>query len=289
MLFWLLLRTATALVNIAPLKVSYALARVSGTLTYNLWRNGRARAVANMRHVTRGNDTLARRYARQSFANYAVFLVDFLRSIKATPQNTSRRVVFDRWNELKSIRGSNGIVFVTLHFGNWDMGAAALALNGFPITVVADGFDNPRIDRLVRESREHLGMTVIPADRTGPGILRALRRNEVVATLADVPAPPDGGIEVEFFGDMIRVHDGAARLALRAGATVIAATMPRQTPWSDRVEGIIEPITFQPTGDSDRDIKMLTQAIFNQLEGMVRLQPSQWYIFRNLWTSDACR
>lgn len=289
MLFWLLLRTCAALVNTVPLRVSYALARASGAITYGLWRNGRSRCIANMRHVTGGHEALARRYARQSFGNYAVFLVDFLRSIKSTPENTSRRVIFNQWTQLKLLRGSKGIVFVTLHFGNWDMGAAALALNDFPITVVADGFDNPRIDRLVRESREHLGMTVIPADRTGPGILRALRRNEVVATLADVPAPPNGGIEVEFFGDMIRVHDGAARLALRAGAAVVAATMPRQTPWSDQVEGLIEPIPFQTTGDSDHDIQALTQAIFKQLEEMVRLQPEQWYIFRNLWTSDACR
>ena len=289
MLLWLTLRTGTALANFVPLRVSYALARGAGSAAYWLWFGGRRRCIANMRHVADGDEALARVYARQSFGNYAVFLIDFLRSMKSTPDDTRRRVVFDDWDQLEGLRSGNGIVFVTMHFGNWDLGAAALALAGFPITVVADTFDNPRVDRLVRESREHLGMTVLAAERMGPGILRALRRNDVIAALADVPAPPDGGVEVEFFGGAIHVHDGIARIALRTGASVVAAIVPRQTPWSDRVEGWTRPVPFEPTGDTERDVHALTQAIFSGLEELVRQRPDQWYIFRHLWTADAAR
>lgn len=287
MLLWLAMRAGSTLANIVPLRVSYAVARAAGTLTYWVWAGGRRRCIANMRHVTGGDEALARHYARRSLGNYAVFLIDFLRSMHSTPEDTRRRVIFDRWQDLEALRDGNGIVFVTMHVGNWDLGAAALALEGFPITVVADSFDNPRVDRLVRDSREHLGMTVLAANRMGPGIVRALRRNEVIAALADVPAPEGGGVDVEFFGDTIRVHDGIARIALRTGASVVAATLPRHAPWSDRVEGLIEPVPFDPTGDADVDVQALTQAIFNRLEGMVRQQPDQWYIFRHLWTGDS--
>jgi lauroyl/myristoyl acyltransferase len=287
MLLWLAMRGGIALANIVPLRVSYALARGGGTLAYWLWPGGRRRCVANMRHVTGGDDALARRYARESFGNYAVFLIDFLRSMRLTPEDLERRIIFDRWEELWAQRRGQGIVFVTVHYGVWDLGAAALAQAGFPITVVADSFDNPRVDALVRESREYLGMTVLPAERMGPGILRALRRDDVIAVLADVPAPPDGGVEVEFFGDAIRVHDGIARIALRSGASVVAGALPRETPWSDRVEGWMEPVPFEPTGDSEQDVQALTQAIFARLEGLVRRRPEQWYIFRHLWAADA--
>jgi len=287
MLLWLAMRTGSTLANIVPLRVSYALARGAGTAAYWLWPGGRRRCIANMRHVTDGDEGLARTYARQSFGNYAVFLIDFLRSMHSTPEDTRRRVIFDQWDDLQTLRDGNGIVFVTMHVGNWDLGAAALALAGFPITVVADSFDNPRVDQLVRDSREHLGMTVLAAERMGPGIVRALRRNDVIAALADVPAPENGGIEVSFFGQAISVHDGIARIALRTGASVVAATLPRQSAWSDQVEGWIEPVPFEPSGDGDRDVQALTQAIFNHLEGMIRRRPDQWYIFRHLWTADA--
>ena len=130
-------------------------------------------------------------------------------------------------------------------------------------------------------------MTVLAADRMGPGIVRALRRNDVIAVLADVPAPAGGGVDVQFFGDTIRVHDGIARIALRTGASVVAATLPRVSPWSDRVEGWIEPVPFEPSGDGDQDVRALTQAIFNHLEVVIRRRPDQWYIFRHLWTADA--
>jgi lauroyl/myristoyl acyltransferase len=287
MLLWLAMRTGSALVNVIPLRVSYALARGGGFAAHWLWRGGRRRCIDNMRHVTDGDEHAAHRYARQSFGNYAVFLIDFLRSMRMTPEAARDRVTFEGWDELERLRSGNGIVFVTMHVGNWDLGAAALAGAGFPITVVADSFNNPRVDQFVRASREHLGMTVLPASRMGTGILKALRRNDAIAVLADVPAPAGGGIEVDFFGEPIRVHDGIARIALRTGASVVAATLPRDEPWSDRVKGWIEPISFEPTGDNDHDIQALTQAIFERLESLVRRRPEQWYIFRHLWTADA--
>ena len=286
MLLWLAMRAGTSLANALPLRVSYTLARGAGTAAYWLWFGGRRRCAANMLHVTAGDEGLAKRYARQSFGNYAVFLIDFLRSMKSTPEDTRRRVIFDDWDQLHAQRSGHGIFFVTMHLGNWDLGAAALALAGFPITVVADSFNNPRVDELVRSSREHLGMTVLAAERMGPGILRALRRNDVIAALADVPARNGAGVEVQFFGETIRVHDGIARIALRTGASVVVGTLPRQHPWHDDVEAWIEPVPFTATGDRDDDVQALTQAIFDRLETMVRRRPDQWYIFRHLWTAD---
>src|SRR5690606_4906571 len=121
--------------------------------------------------------------------------------------------------------------------------------------------------------------------RVGPGILRALRNDDVVAMLVDIPQP-EGGVRVEFFGSTISVPDGPARIALRAGSSVVAATLPRLARWSDQVGADIAPVTFHPTGDAERDVQALTQQVFHALEGLVRQHPEQWYIFRNLWLAD---
>jgi KDO2-lipid IV(A) lauroyltransferase len=127
-------------------------------------------------------------------------------------------------------------------------------------------------------------MEILAAERMGPSILRALRRNDVVAMLIDVP--PDGpGVEVEFFGSPVAVADGPARIALRTGASVVAVMLPR-IGRSERVLGQIEPVGFTPSGEQERDVRELTQATMHALEGMVRQQPEQWYIFRNLWVAD---
>ena len=282
MVMWVLLRVGMAAARVLPLRVSYALARAGGTVGFWVWRGGRRRCIENMEMVTGGDAKLARRYARRSFGNYGLFLVDFLRELTSSLEATRGRVVFDGWSALEELRTGNGLVLVTMHFGNWDMGAAGLALHGFHPAVVADEFENPRIDGVVRGYRERLGMTVIPAGRVGPGVLRALQRNEVVATLADVPAVDGTGVKVEFFGEQIVVPDGAARIALRAGASVVVAMAARRSSWSDEVEAWVAPVAFEASGDAASDARDLTQAIFRELEPMVRRAPTQWYIFRTL-------
>jgi KDO2-lipid IV(A) lauroyltransferase len=277
-------RLSSALTRAIPVRVSYAVAAFLGVLTFYVWVGGRRRCVRNMAHVSGGDVRQARRLARTSFANYAIYLVDFLRFTRVTAEEVRRRVVFDEWARLEAQRSGNGIVFVTLHFGNWDLGAAAVAEHGIPISVIADTFGDPRLNDLVLGARRHLGMEILAAERMGPSILRALRRNDVVAMLIDVP--PDGqGVEVEFFGSPVAVADGPARIALRTGASVVAVMLPR-IGRSERVLGQIEPVEFTPSGAQERDVRELTQALMHALEGMVREQPDQWYIFRNLWVAD---
>jgi KDO2-lipid IV(A) lauroyltransferase len=267
-----------------PVRVSYAVAACLGVLTFYVWAGGRRRCIRNMTHVTGGDTPRAKTLARRSFANYAVYLVDFLRFTGVTAEDVRRRVVFDEWARLEAQRDGNGIVFVTLHFGNWDLGAAAVAEHGIPISVIADTFGDPRLNDLVLGARRHLGMEILAAERMGPSILRALRRNDVVAMLIDVP--PDGhGVEVEFFGSTVAVADGPARIALRTGASMVAVMLPR-IGRSECVLGQIEPIEFTPSSEHERDVRELTQATMRVLEGMVRQYPDQWYIFRNLWVAD---
>ena len=280
------LRLAAALARALPRPASYAFARAGGVLVYYAWAGGRRRCVAAMLRVADGDATTARRLARRSFANYGAYLVDFVRLLRASPEEVSSRFDFDDWDRLAAERTGNGIVLVTAHYGLWDVGAIALAAGGFPVTTVADRFRNPRLDRLILGSRERLGLTIVSAERPGPRVLRALRRNEVTALHVDIPAA-DAGAPVEFFGARATVADGFARLALRAGAPVICGMLSRQGSWSDRARGRVERVDFEPTGDADRDVQELAQATFRVLEARIRDDPAQWYIFRDLWPEPA--
>ena len=280
-------RIASLLARAAPLRVAYACGYGGGLLAYALWFGGRRRCVRNMLRVTAGDRAAARRIARRSFANYGIYLVDFLRfGGGISSAEVRRRTVFDQWNRLDEALDGNGALFVTIHFGNWDMGAAAVADHGYATSVIADTFAEPRLNELVLRARRHLGMEILPAERLGPQLLRALRKNQIVAALIDVPQGASG-VEVEFFGATIAVPDGVARVALRSGASVVAATVPRLSTWSDQITADLERVEFEPSGNKERDVRVLTQAIFAALETMVRRRPEQWYIFRPLWLEDA--
>jgi lauroyl/myristoyl acyltransferase len=277
-------RIASALAQTVPVRLSYAVASLAGLLVYYAWTGGRRRCISNMSHVAAGDMRRARSLARRSFVNYAGYLVDFLRFTSVSAAEVRQRLVFDGWDRLEAERAGNGILFVTVHYGNWDLGAAAVAARGIPIAVIADTFGDPRLNELVLGARRHLGMQIIPAERMGPSVLRALRRNDVVAMLVDIPQP-EGGVEVEFFGAPIAVAGGPARIALRTGATIVPVMLPR-VGRTEAVRGYIDPVRFTPSGEQERDVQALTQAMMTALEGMMRADPEQWYIFRNLWVAD---
>ena len=279
-------RIASLLARLAPTRVAYACGFAAGVLAFYAWRGGRRRCIANMRRVAGGDEAAARRLARTSFGNYGVYLVDFLRFDALARDELRARILFDGWETLDGALTGNGLIFVTIHLGIWDLGAVALSDRGHRVSVIADSFADPRLNELVFGSRRRLGMEVLPSDRIGPRLVRALRRNEIVAALIDVPQP-GRGVEVEFFGGTVAVPDAPARVALRTNASVMAATLPRLGTWSDRATPDLDHIRYEPTGDMEHDVRALTQAIFRSLEAMVRRHPEQWYIFRSLWVDDA--
>lgn len=285
--YWAFLLAVT-LTRIVPLRLSYGVARLAGRATYYAWPGGRRRCIQNMRHVTGGDERAARRYARASFANYVVYLVDFFRLMKTSAEELDRRVHSDDWPAISGQRRGHGVVAMTMHYGIWDLGAAMLALRGIPVSAIADRFENRRINDFVIGSRQHLGMKIIPADRMGPGLIRALRNDDAVAVLVDIPAP-GSGVDITFFGAPIAVPDGPARLALRTGASVLVGMVPRERQWQDDARVEATAIAFEPTGDEAADARALMQAVFAEVERAVRRDPGQWYIFRNLWPADARR
>ncbi len=275
----------TTLARVVPLHVSYGIARIVGIGTYYAWRAGQKRCVRNMRHVTGGDEEAARRHARASFANYLVYLIDFFRLMSTSRTDLGLRVRSDDWEGIEREFHGRGVVAMTMHFGNWDLGAALMAQHDVAVSAIADRFSNRRVNDFVIRSRQHLGLTIIPSDRMGPGLVRSLRQHQVVAVLVDIPAPRTG-VAVTFFGDTIMVSDGAARLALRTGAVVVAGMVPRVSPWDDAVRVEASVIPFAPTGDEATDARELTQAVFTHMERHIKRDPAQWYIFRTLWPSD---
>jgi KDO2-lipid IV(A) lauroyltransferase len=281
-------RLVTWLARVVPLRASYGVARMLGLAAYCVWVGGRRRSEANMLRVAGGDRGLARRYARRSFSYYGTYLIDFLRFGSITPREVRERVLFEDWPRIERERTGNGILFVTMHFGNWDLAGAAIANHGLPLTVIADTFGHEAINRLVVESRRRLGMTIVPAERMGAEVLRALRRNDVVAALADIPRANGGaGVSVEFFGEVVAIPDGPARIALRSGAPIMVGGAWRRGPLAADYWGDVERVEFEASGDRERDVVGLTQAMMYALERLILRAPEQWYIFRRLWVGDS--
>lgn len=289
MLVYWLFRLTILVMRPFPLKVGYAIGSFVASLCYYFFRRQRRALNENLARVLGSDD---KRYvdsvARRAFRNFGRYVIDFIHFPVMTHEEIQRRLAFDQWEDLNRVTGfDRGVLIVTIHFGNWDHGAAALAAYGYPVNAIADTFRYPKMNQLVQGSREKLGMKVIPRERVGLGVFRALRQGEMLAMLIDVPAP-DSSIQVPFFGAPAEVSSAPARIALRTGAWVVPAVVLRGPEDPTIIRPIIDvSLRYDATGPEEEDVHRLTALIMASLERQIRRYPDQWFIFRRMWTAPA--
>jgi len=272
-----------------PAKAGYFCARIIADICYVFFRHERrALKDALARVLNTDDDREISLACRRSFRNFGKYVVDFIHFLDATPEEVRRRIVFEDLERIDRVMAEKrGVIVITLHFGNWDMGAAGLAAYGYPVNVIAETFPYPQMNALVQGSRRHLGMKVIPTQKVGPGVIRALRRGEILALLIDVPEP-GGTVKADFFGAPIEVPVGPARIALRTGARVMPAVVLRVRGNEDKIHPIVDfDLSYEKTGDEEEDVRRLTQQIMSSLERLIRHDPDQWFIFHPLWNRPA--
>jgi KDO2-lipid IV(A) lauroyltransferase len=285
--YWLF-RLTILLMRPFPLRIGYKIASFAASICYYFFRRQRRALNRNLARVLNSDDrAYVDSVARQTFRNFGRYVVDFIHFPVITREEIRQRLAFDQWDDLEQLAAfKSGVLIVTMHFGNWDHGAAALAAYDFPINAIADTFKYPRMNRLVQGSREKLGMKVIPMERVGPGVFRALRRGEMLAMLIDVPSP-ESTVRVPFFGAPAEVSSAPARIALRTGAWVVPAVVLQGPEDPAIIRPIIDvDLRYEPTGNEEEDVCRLSALIMASLERNIRRYPEQWFIFRHMWNNQ---
>lgn len=182
-----------------------------------------------------------------------------------------------------ALRKGKGVVLVTGHFGNFELGGLALARIGMPISVVAKPLRNPFIDREVERLRRSLGAEVIPVDSAGMGILSALKRNRIVCFLCDQDVGRLRGTMVQFFGHPTSTPTGPARMAFKMRSPILPCFIYRQDCGTHVLE--VGPSLEMEYSRHMRqpEIQRITQEISLALERQILLHPEQYFWLHRRW------
>ena len=170
-----------------------------------------------------------------------------------------------------------------MHFGNFEIGGARIAQE-IPLTVVADELENTRLMDFLVANREHKNVVILPPEGATRRVLAALRRNEMVGFMMDLGprAHELDNVQATFFGVRTAFPTIAAALARVSGAPIIVAAVTRDG--DNSFKGVaLPPIFVERTKQAAYDLEHATQAIVGALEGLMRPEPDQWYIFRPMW------
>jgi len=189
-------------------------------------------------------------------------------------------VGFDAFREV-AVAGA-GLLLLTGHLGNWEIGGAAIAARGVPLDVVGKGMSNRGFQADLFAARERLGMRVIEMGDAAKEALRSLGQGRVVALLGDQNAA-GGGIFLPFFGRPASTFRGPALFAARTGAPVWVAFATRDPGPDQRYTVTFEPLPFSPTGQAEEDAATLMGAYARVLEDAIRSAPEQYFWQHRRW------
>ena len=225
-----------------------------------------------------------RAVVRGVFQNFGRLLVEFARLPRLNRDNISRVVVYDGFDHFaESLRRGNGTLFLTAHYGAWELCPFAHALYGHPLKFVVRPIDNPYVDRLVNAYRTASGNQVIRKKDSLKEMLRTLKRNEGVGILIDQNTTRDAGVFVDYFGLPACTTTVLAALALRTGATVVPGVLIWDSTRKIHRLRFEPPVEIVQTGDTRADIVENTARFNKILEGLVKQHPDQWLWVHRRW------
>ena len=174
-----------------------------------------------------------------------------------------------------------GVVFVSLHTGNWELVVVPTMRGGIEVAGVYQRMKNPKADAYmarVRRDRYPRGLFIKGADASRK-LMRIVREGGAIALLADLR--DGGGLVVSFLGRPAPSTTFPALLARRNDAFLVAARVIRTRGVHFRIEA--EALDVPHTGDRDADVKEATCQIHRLFETWVREYPEQWMWAHRRW------
>lgn len=282
-------RAGSAAVSAVPQRWVEPASRVVGRVA-GITMRGRAQMLA--RHLRRvaGPELTGpelERLVAGAFDSYGRYWFEAFRLPGRTLASIEAHFTIEGREHIDTALGEGrGAIMAMPHVGNWDLGGAWFCAAGYPVTVLAEALEPPRLGEWFFAFRRSLGMEVVP---TGDGAARrlivALRANRAVAIVADRDLDRSG-VEVTFFGERTTLPEGPAMLALRTGAAILPSTVYFRA--GGRHHAVVRPplAAHRGTGTLRDDVARITQALAAEFEAFIRAAPEQWHLLQPNWPSD---
>lgn len=274
-----------------PRVVSYAIGHVSCWIAWRLMAETNDAVAHNLEAVLPDEPLVSRRRrALDVYRSYARDTVDFLRALALPIECT--RDLFEASPEVSArfqalLAEGRGIILVTGHFGNWEMGSLTVRMLDLPLTVVAMAEANPAVNSIRREMRERLGVETLEVRQsleTPLKLRRALADNRVLALLMDRHLDRDR-VAVDFLGRRAWFLRTPALMAYMTGAPLLPCFIERLGPQRFRISNE-EPVRVSRDGDREVNIRAAAQQMADALSARVRARPELWYHFYRYWDAQ---
>ncbi|MGB7401972.1 MAG: lipid A biosynthesis lauroyl acyltransferase [Arcobacter sp.] len=202
-------------------------------------------------------------------------------------QNISKEELFKKANFenehyiIDAIKNNRKIIFITAHYGGWEIALPSVALKFGTLAVVNRKMDNPLINKLYIEARDRNNIIMLDKKVAAKGMLKALKNNNHVAVVIDQHIKD--GVEIEFFGKKVLATDATSRLSLKFDAVIIPifSVMNDFRNYTLKVYEPLDPMKIE--FKTEDKIKEFTKMQSDIIETQIKETPDFWFWQHKRW------
>jgi len=272
------------ILGILPRRLARAVCEVLALGSYYCWPRLRRVGLFNLRLAFPDwQDRERRRVLSRAFRNLGRMLADFASFPKLVRANIERLIVYDGFEHFARAQAQDkGVIFLTAHFGNWELSSFAHSLYGHPLNFTVRAMDNPLLDALITRYRSLSGGRPVEKNDFARRALQALKQGEAVGVLMDTNMLPAEGVFVDLFGHLACTTTAPARLARKTGAGLVLGLAI----WDanlGRYRLRFEPVDWIAHDEAEEEIRLNTAHFTRLIEDNIRRYPDQWLWVHRRW------
>lgn len=269
---------------------SLRLAEWIGRIAYTIDSRGKQIALENLR-VAQANGQLRlpkqdlSQMLRACYANFARNFVDLFWYSRLNAETIHDWLEIEGRERLEQVIQENrGAIFITPHFGCFELSSLVVGYLGCELNIVAQEFRNNALTDVFFQARQSSGHRVHPRQGVMLKLMRLLRDQQHIALLTDLSVIPQSATNaIRCFGTPTSATALHVELASRCGAPILAATCEPLDNGKARLR-ILD--LFEPSSGiaSNRNRRaMVVQRIWNCFEQVIEERPELWLWMYRHW------
>ncbi len=213
---------------------------------------------------------------RDAYVGMGMAIGEFAWGENLTPANVEKYVKLEGLEHYEEAhRGGRPVILYGGHQAMWEWATVFPHLLRRPFHVVMKRIHNRYIDDRIKWRRSKFGVHAVN-QRGALAVLEESRDRDLdIGMFVDQRAARAKGVWINVRGNPVSAMPGAAILALRHGLPALPIRVFR------RPEGMVfrfyPPVTCEPTGDYEKDVQALTQAINDPITEWIGENPEAYF------------
>ena len=224
--------------------------------------------------------------AKYSFKLLALNFLHTIESRYYSIETLAEKITFENEDVVKKAQGQGRpIVFITSHYGAWELGGAMISALQEPLMIVYKRMKNTYFQNYLLTAREKARINYVERAGATRGLLKQLKSGGAIALLIDTNVNKKEAISVDFLGKKTSQIKTTAYFARKFDAAIIPVLIHTNDDEKYTIK-FYDEIIPPKTEDETQDIQVSTQMQTDWLSQEILKKPEPWFWLHRRFKDD---